>query len=158
MYFIGIEIPICHFACGKRIAKIDAIVEGTMFKVCEKCSEYGKVIPIKKPVIKEQPKLRIEKEELIETIVLDYADKIKKAREALNLKQEDVSKKLAEKQSVIHKIETGHLKPSLSLARKFERLFNIGLIENIEEEPLKKPDFKNTTLTIGDILKLKKKR
>lgn len=144
--------------CGKKAAKIDAIVEGTMLKVCENCSEYGKVIPIKKPVIREQTKLRVEREEPIETIVLDYADKIKKARESLDLKQEDVSKKIAEKQSVIHKIETGHLKPSLDLARKFERLFNIKLIEETKEKQSKNLDFKNTKLTIGDILKLKRKR
>lgn len=144
--------------CGKKVAEIDAIVEGTTLKVCENCAEYGKVIPIKKPFIKEQPKLRIEKEEPAETVVLDYSDKIKKAREQLNLKQEEVAKRLAEKQSVIHNVETGHLQPSLELARKFERMFNINLIEEVEEKPSKKLDFKDSALTIGDILKFKKRR
>ena len=143
--------------CGKEKALKDAIVEGVMLKVCEKCSRFGKVITIERPVIKEEKKF-VKKQEINEDIVEDYALKLKRAREDLNLKQEEVAKNLNEKESVIHSLEIGKLKPSLELARKLEKFFRIKLVEEKEEEKREVSiDFRDKEVTIGDLLKIKKK-
>ena len=57
-------------------------------------------------------------------------DKInRKAREKCNRSKKDLAKTLSEKESVIHRLETGKLNPGLGLARKLERFLNIKLVE-----------------------------
>ncbi len=146
--------------CGKfNDNLIEAIVEGAVVSVCKSCSNFGHVILIEKPINQEIPKRKIviEKEpEEFEIIVNNYAQEVKQAREKLDLKQEELAQKIAEKISVIHKIESGHLKPSLALAKKLEHFLNIKLIEKYKEEKTKTVDFTNSSLTIGDLIKFKK--
>ena len=71
---------------------------------------------------------RIEKteepeEEIIRLVVGDFATRVRKAREKLGLKQEDFAKKIKEKESIVHKLETGEFKPNLDLAKKLEKIF-----------------------------------
>jgi len=142
--------------CGKREGLKDAIVEGIVLKVCDGCSKFGNVIIVEKPVIREERSV-VGKREINEDIVEDYSLKLKRARESLDLKQEDVAKKINEKESVIHSLEIGKLKPSLDLARKLERFFKINLVEEVEEEKKEMNiDFKDGDVTIGDLLKKKK--
>ena len=54
---------------------------------------------------------------------------IRNKRDELGLKQEDFAKMLNEKESIIHKLETGEFKPSLKLAKKLEKKFGLKLIE-----------------------------
>ena len=143
--------------CGKETKLIVALIENTELNVCEKCGKFGKTIrkdnyipKTKKTVIKE-----IE-EEVIERIVKGYCTLIKEARERINLKQEDFAKKINEKVSLIHNIESGHHEPNIKLAQKIEKFLKIELIE---EKKLEKTELKTTkseTLTIGDLIKLKK--
>jgi putative transcription factor len=73
------------------------------------------------------------------------------------MNQEDFAKKIAEKVSVVHKLEIGEIKPSLALARKLERLLGIKLIEFYEEESKGNAKVSTEGFTIGDIVKIKKK-
>jgi len=147
--------------CGRLTDNLtEAIVEGAMLSICNNCVKFGNVIPIKKPA-KEQilprKNIIIEKEpEEFEIIVSGYSQKVKQARENLSLKQEELAQKIAEKVSVIHKIESGHLRPSLALAKKLENFLNIKLIEKYKEEKTETINFKDSNLTIGDLLKHKK--
>ena len=87
----------------------------------------------------------------------DFAKKIRKKREQLGMKQEEFAKKIAERESVVHKLETGEFTPSLKLAIKLEKRLNLKLIEELEEEKQKiKLGTESAELTIGDMLKLKK--
>ncbi len=147
--------------CGKPSQLIDAIIEGSMVSVCEECSKFGKVIQVKKPqtYFYEKPKKRliIKKPEIIEIVNNNYAQLIKQARESLNLKQKKLAKMLGIKESLLHKIESSHIKPSLQLAKKFQTFFKIKLIETYEEkETSQEININKTKLTIGDLLKLKK--
>ena len=87
-------MPNCDL-CGRDTEKlVDAIVEGAMLSVCENCSKFGHVIIVKKPeVIEEKPekKIIVEEKEELELIVPDCAEKIKKARENLSLKQKQLA-------------------------------------------------------------------
>ena len=153
--------------CGKdseRLVKV--LVEGTMLNVCGNCAKYGK--QIRKPNLSRGRFRRREEQRNEENIVTGYNIKIEKARQAKGIKQEDFAKQLNEKESLIHNIETGHMKPSIALAKKIGRALGIELIEEITEdsEQTKNEFSKNKTtskprssgvLTIADIIKFKTK-
>ncbi len=148
--------------CGAKTENLfRAIVEGTELNVCKDCAKYGKVIEKKpiKPVVekKEYVKKPIESEkEVIQVIVPDFAQRIKKKRESLGLKQKEFAKKISEKESLIHNIETESFKPSIILARKLEKFLKIKLVEEYEEEHKKSSETKPDEFTIGDLIKIKK--
>ena len=147
--------------CGKSCTPINAIIEGSAVSVCRECSEFGEVVTIRKPntYFENQPKkqLIIKRPEITEIIVDNYAQLIQLARESLNLKQKKLAKMLGIKESLLHKIESSHVKPSLVLAKKFQNFFKIKLIETYEEkETTQKINLNKTNLTIGDLLKYKK--
>ena len=148
--------------CGKETSLFRAVIEGTQLKVCGGCGKFGRVIDQIRAPEKENKK-KIEKQveeelERIDTIVPDYPKKVKDARESLGLKQEALAQKINEKESVIHKIETGHYEPNLALAKKIEKFLNITLIEEQEIEKAKDKVMPSSSgsLTIGDLIKLKK--
>jgi len=147
--------------CGKKTELFKAIVEGTELKICDGCSKFGKITSrVKENFKKTKKKIEIEQEELPEIIQIissDYSNKVKSSRESLGLKQEELAKKLNEKESIIHKIETGHFEPNISLARKLEKFLKIKLVEEEKIEKEKSVKINSSEgLTIGDILKIKK--
>lgn len=146
--------------CGREAKLIDAIVEGSMLSVCQNCAKFGNVVPITKTIRVEERPVIIKKEpEEIEIVMEDYAEKIKQARENAQLKQEDLARKINEKESIIHKIESKHIKPSIELARKLEKFFNIKLIEKYEDKTEKRElNLNDKEITIGDLIKIKKKK
>jgi len=145
-------------------------VEGSILNVCERCSSFGKIIGKVKPELPEKKKKKLEKAaeklaeekarketETMQLIVPDYSKIIKKAREKTGLKQEELAKKLAEKESMIHKLESGIMKPDIPLARKLEKFLKIALVETIE---VGSPETGNNRsrsegLTLGDLIKIK---
>ena len=139
--------------CGSNKTLVKALIEGSTLNVCTDCSKFGKVISQHK--IEKIEKIKQTKPEEIEIIIDGYSKLIKNAREKLNLKQEELAKKISEKVSVIHLIETGHLEPNIDLAKKLERFLNIKLIKTIKEVSMNKKIIKSSTLTIGDIIKMK---
>ncbi len=154
-------MPICEM-CGRKSDKLFKIlVEGVFLKVCKFCSKYGKIVEEPKKEVNEVTKrIKLTEsnvfEEPIETIVPDYPKRIKEAREKMELTQEKLGKAIGEKESVIHKLEAGTMVPTIELARKLEHFLRINLITEYKEEPLKKKiDFKSTTLTIGDLIRMK---
>jgi putative transcription factor len=101
-------------------------------------------------------------EEVTEEIVDDYNIRIKRARELRLLTQEGLARAIAEKESAIHKLESGQLKPNIKLANKLEQFLNIKLTEEHKEEKKqdkkKTIDLKDDSLTIGDLIKFKEEK
>lgn len=141
--------------CGKEGELFRAVIEGTEMNVCSRCAAFGKVLPrIRKvEVVLKKP---IPKKETIERLSEDFSNIIRGGREKLGLTQEEFALKLNEKESIIHKIETGHIQPSIALARKIEKFLKISLVESeeIENSPVQKQ--KADGLTLGDFIKVKK--
>ncbi len=142
--------------CGKEGEMFRAMVEGAEVIVCQKCSKYGRVKERIRPQQAERKEKAPEKKEKNIAIVSEYSRLIKQKRESLGLSQKDFAQKLSEKESLIHKIETGHIEPSMDLARKLEKLLKIKLIEESDNE-VPVPKAKSAELTLGDFVKVKKR-
>jgi putative transcription factor len=153
--------------CGKDEQLFQTDIEGGTLNVCKKCSRYGKVISVVRekkadrhaekgiPGVEARSLL---KKELVLIIADDYAKKIKDARQKLGLKQEELARMLAEKESLIHKMENGQFEPSISMARKLEKYLRIKLVEQHEESHASQGRVKSGSLTIGDIIQIKQKK
>ena len=148
--------------CGNSEAINIVDIEGSRMSLCQGCSKMGKVIKrirTQTPQRRAQPvQIRREKEEPIELINKAYGKIIKSAREKRGLKQEDFAKLLHEKESVIHRMESGNHEPSIALARKLEKFLNIKLVEQYEEK-FKAGTTQDDRMTIGHIMiKTRKKQ
>lgn len=140
--------------CGRIIENpYDVNVEGVVMQLCKNCIRFGIIINKPKNIIKTN-KIEIKKDEIIGVIVEDFAVKIKNARELRKLMQKELAKEIGIKESLIHKMESGNMEPSIDLAKKFEKFLNIKLIEKQKEDYNKIKSGKNS-LTIGDILNIK---
>lgn len=150
--------------CGKPAEDLArTLIEGVELEVCRDCSKFGKVIAnVRRPSAKEQGKQWIkkqalqQKEEKIELIVEDYAELVKKKRESMGLSQKDFAVKINEKESLIHKIETGAFEPPIALAKKLEKILHVKLIEGHDEKFVNSRSGRDMGFTLGDFIKLKK--
>lgn len=146
--------------CGSPGKMFKTIVEGTELSVCQECSRFGKVVgvieqSIAKPIAK--TKSKEPETEVMELLVEDYAEKIRKKRESLGLNQEEFAKKLNEKESLIQKIESGHFEPSIGLAKRIGKILQLKLVEEYEEKHDAVSKSKTDSFTIGDFIKIKEK-
>ncbi|MBS3108454.1 TIGR00270 family protein [Candidatus Woesearchaeota archaeon] len=147
--------------CGRESELYDAIIESIELAVCRDCSRFGKVLGKKE--VREEEEIKkpaaIKHEDIKEKdmIVEDYGDIVKKAREKRQMTQEDLAKAIAEKESIIHKIESGQMMPQMKTAKKLEQFLRIKLVadHNGGNEHIR-VNFRDNTLTIGDLVKLKK--
>lgn len=144
--------------CGKVEERLHrALIEGVELNVCNDCSKFGKVLaPTKKSFTKIPIKKIEDKEEKIELLAENYAEIIKKKRESMGLTQKDFANKLNEKESTIHKIETGVLEPSLALAKKLEKILGVRLIKEYQEKHEIFKRKKTEGFTLGDFIKVKR--
>ncbi|MCS7109795.1 MAG: multiprotein bridging factor aMBF1 [Candidatus Micrarchaeota archaeon] len=141
--------------CGRSGANIVAQIEGVKMNVCEKCSKYGKIIG-KISEIKET-KIR-QKAAKIETEIVDnFAEIIRKEREKRGLTIKELASAIAEKESYLDRIERDEVIPDEKVAKKLEKFFNIKLLEEVvvSEDNIEK--FDDESLTVGDIIEIKKK-
>jgi len=145
--------------CGKRSENIgQAIVEGVLVDVCSSCSKFGKAISVKKQYAEQERKFTAKPRLPEESIVSNYGGIIKKAREEKGLKQDELAKNINERESLIRKIETESLRPSILLAKKLGNFLNVKLVEVEEDEKNASLNPKEGTLTIGDLLKIKDRK
>lgn len=152
--------------CGKNDETMyKTNIEGSTMNVCINCRSLGKVMHEVRPEtrrdLKNQKRVA-ETKVVVEKVILekirdDYANIIHKEREKRKMTQEEFSKMLNEKESLIHHIESGKNPPSLTLAKKLEKALRISLIETYEE---KHKTIKTNTgeLTLGDFIKIKEAR
>ena len=148
--------------CGSEERLFRTWIEGTELSVCKKCAGFGKILgPVKEDIkVEEKKAAKIEKEvfpDMIEIITPSFTKKIRKKREELGLNQKEFAKKISEKESIVHKMETGEFTPSIDAAKKLEKILGIKLIEEYEEEHDKAAKGSSRELTVGDLIKIKKK-
>jgi len=147
--------------CGKEKELVSAIVEGCMLSVCDSCVQHGNVVAVPKPRPVSRTRVEDDIDPEPELIVSDASSKVKAAREKKGLTQEQLAKALAEKEAVIHRIESGKSEPDLRLASKLEQFLGISLIERYklgQSDDERKLDLKDEGLTIGDLIKIKQSK
>ena len=151
---------ICEL-CGAEGRLFKAIVEGTELAVCEECAKHGKVLEeVREPIVEEKKAERVveePEEEVIQAVVPDFSEKIRMKREELGLNHEDFAKKISEKESIVHKLETGEFEPPIDTAKKLERILGIKLIEGYKETHERIEKVAAGELTVGDLVKIKKR-
>lgn len=139
--------------CGKEANLYKTLVEGTELDVCKDCAQFGKILQATRS---SQERVRVQKlrspEERIETIVEEYASKIREAREKRGLLQKELAIKLAERESVLQKLEAGQMKPSIDLAKKLEKHLGVSLIKEEVVEAMAPSKSTAASLTLGDLL------
>jgi len=172
------ECPICGSIIWGKPSHI--IVEGVRVTVCQSCSNLGQKISItssskakskiflKKPVKRKSgaipyiAKPSVKKDnELDLQIVSNFAAKIKKAREKYKLTQEKFALKLHEKESLIRSLENGKRIPTISLAKKIEKTYNVKLIEKKKDDESDYRRYiqqKKAPTTLGDMIIVRKKK
>lgn len=146
--------------CGKETELYRALVEGTELTVCSSCAKYGKVtgkikiaIPEKKA---QEKKATPASEEAIEVVTGNFGELLKRKREELGLNQGEFAKKIAEKESMLQKLEAGAIRPTLERARELEKMLGLKLVEELKEEPVSQQKSKDV-MTLGDFVKIKVK-
>ncbi|MEM0350628.1 MAG: multiprotein bridging factor aMBF1 [Archaeoglobaceae archaeon] len=147
--------------CGKEIRPpgYRIIVEGTELRVCASCRKYGtESVPTVKPdfrkivLRKRKPQKKVELEE---ELVENFNVIIRVEREKRGWSQEQLAKKIQEKESVIKKIENAEITPEPKIIEKLEKLFGIKLRESPESIRVTKPS--QFVPTFGDIVVVRRK-
>lgn len=132
--------------CGKKEKLVVSIIEGVEMDVCNSCSNLGTQIQIPK-------KQAYNFNNTIEEFVVEnFHSIIKQARERMNLKQEQAAKKLAIKESLIHKMENGSFTPSLRMAKRLEKFYGIKIIETMEGSESTNFAPSGSSYTIADMI------
>jgi putative transcription factor len=160
-------MPKCNL-CGSQTERIFRTkIEGAEMNVCSLCAKLGQVV---EEVIIDKPEYEEEqvnsynhtnednKTSAINVLVEDYGARVKKAREQKGLKQEQLAKMLAIKESLLHNIESGHFEPSDPMIIKLEKYLHIKLMTQIEDKPVRMQPTDDTPLTLGDMIKNKLKK
>ncbi|WP_254544159.1 multiprotein bridging factor aMBF1 [Halomarina pelagica] len=92
----------------------------------------------------------------MEEIAQDYDARIRGAREASGLTQEELAKQLNEKASLVRKLERGDMLPSDDIRRKLERKLDISLTEGPTDDDTEWEGGASTgSYTLGDVVKRK---
>lgn len=90
----------------------------------------------------------------IETLAADYDARVREAREAAGMTQEDVADELNEKASLIRKIEGGDMRPSEEVRDELERFLDVSLTEEVGDADWDGGDT-GDGYTLGDIIERK---
>jgi len=142
--------------CSSEGKLFKVIVEDATLNVCHECSKFGRVVGVVKQEIEIEVRHHtVPQTEIMDIVVGDYAEKIRKKREGLGLKQEEFAKKVNEKESLIQKIESGKFEPSIGLAKKIGSFLKLNLTEEYEEKHESPVKTKTDAFTIGDFIKEK---
>ncbi|MEM2214447.1 MAG: multiprotein bridging factor aMBF1 [Candidatus Nezhaarchaeales archaeon] len=152
---------ICEL-CGKPIIgkPIKSWIEGAQLTVCHRCSRYGSTVKpaTQRATLQQLPKRREVRTELENMVLVgNYNVLIRQARESMGLTQEDLARLIGEKESIIRRLESGRMTPTLELAKKLERLLKIKLYEEVRQEQ-EVPRPQNFELTLGDVAVIRERK
>lgn len=84
----------------------------------------------------------------------DYPERVRQARESMDLTQEELADRLNEKQSLIRKIERGDMRPDEEVRGKLESTLEISLTEDVSADDWEGSG-SGEGYTLGDIVERK---
>jgi putative transcription factor len=144
--------------CGRSVGRLTpVIIEGSQMRACPECSKFGKVLVTKKKRVprKRAPFQRLGEKQL--DTVQGYGNAIRAVRESMGLTQKELGARIHEKTSVIARLEAEKMNPNKALAKKLEKALGIKILSSMEEPEAVKHAFDTRELTLGDVVKIKKK-
>jgi len=154
--------------CGKEVGRTRRfLVEGSVLTVGPECEKFGKpldpgpgmqgVAPGNVPLAMEMRKKRggtrdvFADESMQVELVSDFATRIQAAREKRGWTRQDLGGRVGERESAIHRMETGALRPTDDVAKKIERELGIKLYEKVDAVVTKREAAAG--MTLGDVLR-----
>jgi len=122
--------------CGSECEKLVEIrLEGARVLACQSCTGLGQAVRLrplateKKSTFFYNPKPKFEAGP---EVVVGLGGLVRNAREKRGLKREELAKKIFEKASVIHRIESGNYIPDDKTIKKLEVALGLKLTEEPE--------------------------
>lgn len=164
-------MPTCE-SCGKKVDKLSYVnIIGSKMNVCSSCSSMGTPIEENKSSKDVQPephvfKKKKKKDNKDYVVVSDYASRISKAMQKLDINQHQLSRAVAMKESSLSKFLSGKVNLDIDNAKKLESFLEISLVEEVEKksnEGSKVEDYISNSnsegeeeYTLGDLIKKSK--
>ncbi len=154
-------MPNCEM-CGRGVGVLKrAKIEGAVLDVCDGCAVKGEIIRtpyaagrgFQRSVQPAREKVVVEYE-----VVSGFGKVIHNARKRREWDVKKLSLVLHAKESLMHKIEAGKIKPDLSFAQRIEHALGVKIVEKVEED---EDDGKSAGsgrggMTLADFVKVKK--
>jgi putative transcription factor len=158
-------MPNCEL-CGGEGPLTKIRIEGVVMQACGNCAKHGTPIDAPASGFNSSRPSRPYRDPIKKTVgnddeyVLPNAGAlIKAAREKMNMRQIDLSKRLNIAESVIHQIESGNYKPTMDVIKKFEAGLSLKLIGTVSREPVVlDKQMETRAFTIGDMIQNKLKK
>ena len=149
--------------CGKSAQRaVLAKVEGVEMNLCTGCSKHGSVIKVVKEdkiIERERETFNPRKEEKIEEVVIpNFSQILWREREKRKMEQDKFAQLIAEKLSILQKMEKGDITPSIDAAKMIGKKLNLNLVTKESNEPFEIPKSSGQGLTLGDLIKPKKEK
>jgi putative transcription factor len=168
--------------CGTETASPNRVkIEGAELDVCDSCTEFGTEVKTEESTTQStkystgssgsssssststggsssssRSSRGREMFDDVDELAQDYDERIRSAREAAGLSQEDLAKQLNEKASLIRKLEHGDTLPSDDVQSKLERALDIDLTAAAGEEDTEWEGGSATgEYTLGDVVERK---
>ena len=135
---------------------VQSIVESVPLSVCMECAKFGTILRPPKQNVEIKKEKRVPQEVLPhqqENLVAGWSDLLRQKREKLRLTQKQFAKMLAERESLVQKLENGKIEPSAAMAAKLEHVLKIKILEKTEEGQQSIDTGNSRGMTIGDIIK-----
>lgn len=113
--------------CGRTVSRVKrAEIDGVILEVCDDCVRLGKEMAEPRPVLlRKKPAETLEEGE---DLASDFAERVRRAREKRNLKQEEAAKRMGVSLSVLKRIESGS-RMEEKIMKRIQRFYNINLYE-----------------------------
>ncbi|MCK4859690.1 MAG: TIGR00270 family protein [Candidatus Omnitrophica bacterium] len=154
-------MPNCEM-CGRGIGTLNrAKIEGAVLEVCDNCASKGEIIRTPDAITRgvartgfaHPPReVKIIEDEIVE----GFGKVIHNARKSREWDLKKLAQVLHAKESLMHKIESGKIKPDLSFAHKIEHALGIHLVEKVKEDEVKSTASGSGGMTLADFVKVKK--
>jgi putative transcription factor len=158
--------------CGAEIRgkSFRIIVDRAELDVCDKCKGFGKEVSPRSPAgvrtsvpgsgaavsFPARRQGRNVFDQIKDELVDDYADRIRKAREAKQMTDEQLANRTQTKVNIIRKVERGELVPEDALVKKIEYVLGIKLTEGVSEPDRDGRRGESRVMTLGDLIKVKR--
>lgn len=167
--------------CGKETGDLSvALVEGSELEVCSECESFGEVLHDESDDTGSSTASssdgagasgastsrssggggggggggRRDPFEEMGALASDYPERVRQAREGMELTQEELADRLNEKQSLIRKIEGGDMRPDEEVRGKLESALEVSLTEEVSADDWES-EGSGGGYTLGDIVERK---